>query len=84
MGTMERITIHLPSSLRTRLCEKARRSGRPQSEIVRDAVARYLDAESLFRPSSIGVIDDPGMSGTRIREYRQELARHFERKRAFD
>lgn len=65
----------LPPSLRERSDRQDKRSGTPRAEIVREAVATYLDEESLPLPSSIGVISDPHMSGAKVQGYREERAR---------
>jgi hypothetical protein len=72
------MTVLLQPSLRRRLAELARRSGRPQAEIVRLAVERYLDQEPLPMPESIGTVVDPMLSGANILEYWREWAAHLQ------
>jgi hypothetical protein len=41
----------------------ARRTGRPEAEIVREAVERHLAAVVRPRPQAIGVYNDPEVTG---------------------
>ncbi len=43
-GTSPQIGVRLPVDLRARLAERAKREGRKESEIVREALAAYLSA----------------------------------------
>jgi predicted transcriptional regulator len=58
---MEKTTLYLPLELRRALKEQARRSGRAQAEIVREALETYL-AGSWPQPTSIGVGSDEEVS----------------------
>lgn len=51
---MHRTTIFLTEVLRARLEIAAKRQGRPQAEVVRDALSRYLDEEEPPWPSLFG------------------------------
>jgi predicted DNA-binding protein len=42
MNAMETATLYLPADLRGLLKEAARRTGRPEAVIVRDALRSYL------------------------------------------
>jgi predicted transcriptional regulator len=52
---MKRTTIFLTEDLEYRLREAARRTRRPQAEIVRDALARYLSEQPRPWPRSVGM-----------------------------
>lgn len=52
---MKRTTIFLTDDLERLLQETARRTHRPQAEIVRDALSQYLGAQPRPWPRSIGV-----------------------------
>ena len=61
---MKTITVKLPETLAASLSRRARQLGRPQSDLVRDALRRALDGKSggschdLFS-DVCGVIDGP-------------------------
>ncbi|WP_038037140.1 ribbon-helix-helix domain-containing protein [Thermus oshimai] len=57
---MERATFYLPKELKRLLALRARREGRSQGEIIREALARYL-----ARPESksLGAGEDVEVSG---------------------
>ena len=71
---MEKTTLYLPSDLQRALQEQARRSGRPQAELVREALRSYLDAASSPRPRSLGLGDDSDLSARGSETW---LARHW-------
>jgi predicted transcriptional regulator len=52
---MKRTTIFLTEDLERRLQETARRTRRPQAEIVRDALSQYLHGQTRPWPRSVGV-----------------------------
>jgi hypothetical protein len=58
---MRRTTVYLPDELLHELHETARRSGRPQADLVREALAVYLPTLARPRPTSLGLgesVDD--------------------------
>lgn len=59
---MRKTTLYLPEDLQLRLREAARRLGRPQAELVREALESYLQSRSSRRPSSVGSGSDPGLA----------------------
>ncbi len=77
--SMQRTTIFLQPELRKRVADTAKRLGRRQSDIVREAIERYADEAQSQLPASIGMIDDKTMSGANVEEYRTDWARHLER-----
>ena len=54
---MEKTTLYLPHDLQYALKEYARRAGRPQAEVVREALTLYLGQQPRPRPRSIGVAE---------------------------
>jgi predicted transcriptional regulator len=60
---MHKTTLYLPDATRRRLREMARRTGRPQSDLVRQALEDYLGSEASPLPKSIGAGEDPELSG---------------------
>ena len=71
---MEKTTLYLPTDLQQALQEQARRSGRPQAELVREALRRYLETAVSPRPCSLGLGEDSELSA---RESKAWLARHW-------
>jgi metal-responsive CopG/Arc/MetJ family transcriptional regulator len=70
---MEKTTLYLPEDLQRELRDAARREGRPQSELVRDALGAYLRERPRPRPRSIGMLEDT--------ELRSEDAKRWVRER---
>ena len=56
---MDKTTLYLPTELRRRLRDTARRSGRHQADVIRSALEAYLDQPGSARPTSIGAGADP-------------------------
>jgi metal-responsive CopG/Arc/MetJ family transcriptional regulator len=54
-GHMRRTTVFLPEDLERQLHAAARLTHRPQSELVREALTRYLQELRPRRPRSIGL-----------------------------
>jgi hypothetical protein len=52
---MEKTTLYLPLELQRALQAEARRSGRPQAELVREALREYLGSRPRPRPRSVGL-----------------------------
>ena len=73
-GYMEKTTLYLPTDLQRALQEQARRSGRPQAELVREALRTYLEGAAAPRPSSLGLGEDTELSA---RESKEWLARRW-------
>ncbi len=70
---MEKTTLYLPENLQRELREAAHREGRPQSELVREALGTYLRGRPRPRPRSIGMLEDT--------ELRSEDAKRWVRER---
>jgi len=56
---MKRTTVYLPEGLLRELHETARRSGRPQADLIREALALFLPTLGRPRPGSIGLGESP-------------------------
>jgi hypothetical protein len=52
---MEKTTLYLTEELQAELRALARRTGRPQAELIREAVASYVAAAERPLPRSIGI-----------------------------
>lgn len=61
---MDKTTLYLPTELHIALRERSRRTGRPQPEVIREALQAYLrEHEDRPMPRSIGIANDPEPSG---------------------
>ena len=60
---MEKTTLYLPADIQHSLRLESRRSGRPQAELVRDALRAYLADRPTPELRSLGVAKDKGLSG---------------------
>jgi len=56
---VDKTTLYLPEELQRELREAARREGRPQAELVREALRAYLRDRPRPQPRSIGMLEDP-------------------------
>ena len=66
--------MYLPDELHRALKEHARRSGRAQAELVREALQTYLEAVAWPKPASIGAGEDAAVSARASKEW---LAREW-------
>jgi plasmid stability protein len=72
---MDKTTLYLPTELRIALRERSRRMGRPQAEVIREALQAYLhEHEGRPMPRSIGIGSDPELSGADAEDW---LRAHF-------
>jgi predicted DNA-binding protein len=76
MSAVEKTTLYLPEDLQRALRTEARRSGRPQAELVRDALRAYLGDRAKPKLRSIGAGEDSELSG---RDSESWLAREWGR-----
>lgn len=60
---MEKTTLYLPPELRVALREVARREGRSQAEVAREALERYVAAAGAPQPRSIGAFEQDSARG---------------------
>ena len=60
---MEKTTLYLPADLQRALGATAKREGRPQAEIIREALAAYLSERVPVRLRSIGAGSDDEVTG---------------------
>jgi len=52
---MEKTTVYLPHELRVALRDLGRRTGRPQAEVIRDALTQYVAQQERPLPRTIGI-----------------------------
>lgn len=60
---MEKTTLYLPSDLQRSLGAAAKREGRSQAEIIREAISAYLTGRAPTLLRSIGAGSDGEVSG---------------------
>lgn len=74
---MEKTTLYLPDDLRRALADEGRRSGRPQAQLIREALGNYLADRPRPLPLSIGIGADGKVTGKRSEDW---LRREWERR----
>jgi Arc/MetJ-type ribon-helix-helix transcriptional regulator len=60
---MQKTTLYLPDELQRQLQEAARRTGRSQADLIREALTTFLGTVQPPRPRSIGMGDNPDLHG---------------------
>jgi hypothetical protein len=78
---MEKTTLYLPSELQRSLAVTAKREGRSQAEIVRDALSNYFSGNTPLRPHSIGVGSDNEVTGATSEEWLRKNWKQSPRRR---
>jgi hypothetical protein len=67
---MNKTTVYLPPDLQRRLQQLSRRTGRPQADLIRDALQAYLDGQPApSRPGFVGMGEDPELSADRAKAW---------------
>ena len=66
---MEKTTLYLPGDLQRALREEARRSGRPQADLVRAALRSYLEGVPRPQLRSLGLGEDSGLAARESGEW---------------
>ncbi len=67
--SMTKTTLYLPASLQRELRDEAKRSGRPQADLVREALTAYLAGRPRRLPRSIGVARDGTLPARETEEW---------------
>lgn len=62
---MEKTTLYLSGELQRALREEGRRSGRPQAQLIREALSEYLAKRPRPLPRSVGVTASGKVTGRR-------------------
>lgn len=65
MVDMEKTTLYLPRELQRALRETARRQGRSQADVAREALERYVAADTP-RPRSLGAFEQDPAHGAPV------------------
>jgi predicted transcriptional regulator len=71
---MDKTTIYLPSELHAELKAIARRTGRPQAEVIREALTAYVAQQERPWPKSIGAAEHGSVNAA---DYEDWLAEHW-------
>jgi|HubBroStandDraft_4_1064222.scaffolds.fasta_scaffold1578188_2 hypothetical protein len=66
---MEKTTLYLEPELHRQLQDAARRQKRPQAQLIREAVAAYLAAQTPPWPRSIGMGEDGEIPASEIKDW---------------
>lgn len=77
LGGMEKTTLYLSSQTQRELRAEARRSGRPQAALVRDALVEYLARRPRALPRSIAIASDGKVNA---RSAKEAVRREWDRK----
>ena len=80
---MEKTTVYLSDDLQRRLRALARKTGRPQAQLIRDALERYVGAEEgdWPVPSWVGSASVGGDAARDKRVYRERWQRDLRQRR---
>lgn len=73
--SVEKTTLYLTPDLQRELVATARREGRPQAAIVRDALERYMATAPRGLPPSVGAVDtcpDDGVDASNVKAWMRE------------
>ncbi len=83
MHAVEKTTVYLPKELQQALRAASKKAGRPQADLIREALEQYLERSNQGRPlpAWVGSVDVPGTeAGALKRELRQRWVRELERR----
>ena len=69
---MEKTTLYLPRELQAALKHAAQRQGRPEAELVREALQRYLADQPRPWPKSIGMFSDGTLDARNVKDWIRE------------
>lgn len=73
---MQKTTLYLTEAIQYELKEAARRTGRSEAEIVREALSTYLAAQVRPLPASIGVGQDKDLAARDFPRIRKLVERY--------
>ncbi len=78
---MERTTVYLSEEIQRGLRLLAKRTRRPQAELIRDALGEYLARQGLPRmPGWVGMVSVGGDAGVDKRRYREQWILELDQK----
>ncbi|HEY7033349.1 MAG TPA: CopG family transcriptional regulator [Thermomicrobiales bacterium] len=69
---MDKTTIYIPAALHAELKAIARRSGRAQAEVIREALASYVAQQERLLPKTIGIVSSGRVRGADVDQWLAE------------
>lgn len=69
---MTKITLYLPTELHHALRELSRRMGRPQADVVREALHLYIGQQNRPPLRSLGLGEDAELHGAQTEDWLEE------------
>ena len=66
---MQKTTLYLTDQIQRDLKDAARRTGRTEAELVREALGQYLSQHARPWPKSIGMASNPEVQGRETEEW---------------
>lgn len=66
---MQKTTLYLPDTLNQLLKVEAKRQNKSQAELMREALAGYLQSRPRTLPRSLGLADDAGVSAAESEDW---------------
>jgi hypothetical protein len=69
---LDKTTIYLPKELHVALKRTSRRTGKPQVQLIREALVAYLDDQTRPRPATTGMISLATVSSDNLEEWLDE------------
>lgn len=69
---MQKTTLYLPDALSQQLKVEAKRQNKSQAELMREALAGYVQSRPRTLPRSLGLADDAGVSAADSEDWIQE------------
>jgi len=69
---MDKTTIYIPTALHAELKAIARRSGRAQAEVIREALASYVAQQERSLPKTIGIVSSGRVRGADVDQWLAE------------
>jgi predicted transcriptional regulator len=78
---MEKTTMYLTEELQRDLKALAKRTGRPQADLIREALGEYIERSRTSKlPSWVGIAAVGGDASTVKQELRPQYLEHLDRK----
>lgn len=69
---MSKTTVYLPLELQHGLRDESRRSGRPQAELIREAITEFLGQRKRPLPRSLGIVADGSLDAGEAKAWLRE------------
>ena len=66
---MQKTTLYLPDTLNQQLKVEAKRQNKSQAELMREALAGYVQSRPRTLPRSLGLADDAGVSAAESEDW---------------